>query len=61
MSGQAAVQAVKTKHGDQQGAQAEAGRREPLQGHLRPQDQGDRVPRAKVCQLQPPAAEGATG
>ena len=61
MSRQAAVQAVQAQHGDQQGAAAAARRREPLPRHLRPQDQGDGVPRAEVRQLQPAAAEGAAG
>ena len=61
MSRQTAVQAVQAQHGDQQGVAAAARRREPLPRHLRPQDQGDGVPRAEVRQLQPAAAEGAAG
>ena len=61
MQGQAAVQEIQTEHGDKQGAQAEARGGEPLQGHLRPQDKGDCLPRTQIRQLKPPAAEGAVG
>ena len=61
MQGQAPVQEIQAEHGDQQGAAAETRGREPVQSHLRPQDQGDSVTGAQVCQLQPAAVEGAAG
>ena len=51
MSRQAAVQEIQVEHGDQQGAEAETRGGEPLQSHLRPQDQGDSQPGAEVRQL----------
>ena len=61
MQREAPEQEEQAQHGDQQGAQTEAGGGEPLQSHHRHQDPGDRLSGAEVRQLQPAAAEGAAG